>query len=87
MGGSKLLSKTEYDLKAICFLPMTYPKLCNIKGGGGGGLQHPATQITTRASVQMPHRLAQVENRVTTCTILFSREGGRQFMRGAQALT
>ena len=24
----------------------------------------------------MPHRLAQVENRVTPCTILLSREGG-----------
>ena len=34
MGGSKM-SKTEYDLKAICILPMTYPqKLCNIRGGG-----------------------------------------------------
>ena len=32
MGGSKM-SKTEYGLKAICILPMTYPqKLCNIRG-------------------------------------------------------
>ena len=32
MGGSKM-SKTEYDLKAICILPMAYPqKLCNIRG-------------------------------------------------------
>ena len=29
LGGSKM-SKTEYDLKAICILPMTYPK--NIHG-------------------------------------------------------
>ena len=29
MGGSKM-SKTEYDLKAICILPMTYPKNCAI---------------------------------------------------------
>ena len=34
MGSSKM-SKTEYDFKAICILPMTYPK--NTKGGGGGG--------------------------------------------------
>ena len=27
MGGSKM-SKTEYDLTAICILPMTYPKNC-----------------------------------------------------------
>ena len=27
------MSKTEYDLKAICMLPMTYPKkLCNTRG-------------------------------------------------------
>ena len=32
MGGSKM-SKTEYDLKAICILPMTYPKNCAIQGG------------------------------------------------------
>ena len=35
----------------------------------------------------MPPRLAQMENRVTPCMILFSREGGRQFMKGTQALT
>ena len=29
MGGSKM-SKTEYDLKAICVLPMTNPKNCAI---------------------------------------------------------
>ena len=42
MGGSKM-SKTEYDLKAICILPMTYPKkLCNIRGGGGDyNIQQP----------------------------------------------
>ena len=43
MGGSTM-SKTEYDLKAISILPMTYPKNCAIQGGG---LQYPATQITT----------------------------------------
>ena len=32
MGGSKM-SKTEYDLKAICILPTTYPKNCAILGG------------------------------------------------------
>ena len=40
MGGSKM-SKTEYDLKVICILPMTYPKTVQYKGG----LQYPATQI------------------------------------------
>ena len=29
MGGRKM-SKTEYDLKAICILPMTYPQKCAI---------------------------------------------------------
>ena len=29
MGGSEM-SKAEYDLKAICILPMTYPKNCAI---------------------------------------------------------
>ena len=44
MGGSKM-SKTEYDLKAICILPMTYPKkTVQYKGG----LQYPATQIPTQ---------------------------------------
>ena len=33
MGGSKM-SNTEYDLKAICILPMTYPKNCAIYKGG-----------------------------------------------------
>ena len=45
MGGSTMY-KTEYDLKAISILPMTYPKNWAIQGGGGG-LQYPATQITT----------------------------------------
>ena len=31
MGGSKM-SKTEYDLKAMCILPMTYPKTVQYKG-------------------------------------------------------
>ena len=43
MGGSKM-SKTEYDLKAICILPMTHLKTVQYKGG----LQYPATQITTQ---------------------------------------
>ena len=38
------MSKTEYDPKAIWILPMTYLKAVQYKGG----LQYPATQITTQ---------------------------------------
>ena len=47
-------------------------------------IKYPATQITTQSCrqtltpVQMPPHLAQVENRVIPCSILFSREGGSQ---------
>ena len=34
LGGIKL-SKTQCDLKAICILPMTYPKTVQYRGGGG----------------------------------------------------
>ena len=40
LGGSKL-SKTQYDLKAICILPMTYPKTVQYRGGGDYNIQQP----------------------------------------------
>ena len=47
MGGSEM-SKTEYDLKAICILPMTY-RADNLMTDVqyNGGVDYPATQVTT----------------------------------------
>ena len=92
MGDSKM-SKTEYDLKAICILcPWYTPKTVQYKGGGNYNIQQPRLPPNNagRPVRQFKCPLAWLKWRtgsplVRYCflVILFS----RQFMRGTQALT
>ena len=51
MGGSKM-SKTEYGLKAICILSMTYPKNCAISYMYGHQVYgQPCTGVAQKSSV------------------------------------
>ena len=89
MGGSKM-SETEYDLKALCILPMTYPQNCVCVCGGitiPNHLDyHPIMQADPCVSSNAPSLGSSGELGHPLYDIVFS-WGGRQFLRGTQALT
>ena len=84
MGCSKL-SKTEYDLTAICILPMTYPKNCAIQGGitiSSNPDYHPIMQADPCVSSNAPSLGSSGEPGHPLYDIVFSGGGG-----GRQDLT
>ena len=68
VGGSKM-SKTEYDFKAICILPMTYPKNCAYPN------YHPVIQADPCVSSNGPS-LGSSGEAGHSLYVIFSREGG-----------
>ena len=83
MRGNKM-SQTEYDLKTICILPMTYHKNCNIRGGYN--IQQPRLPPNNagRPVRQFKCPLAWLKWRTGSPPVryCFLVRGGRKFMRG-----
>ena len=88
MGGSKM-SKTEYDLKSICILPMTYPKTVQYKRGmtiSSNPDYHPLMQADMCVSLNAPSLGSSGEPGHLLNGIIFS-WGGTPAHEGYTALT
>ena len=85
MGGSKMPLKQNTTLRPYVSCPWHIPKNCVYN------IQQPRLPPNDAGKpvrqFKSPLAWLKVENRVSPCTILFSREVGRHFMRGTQSLT